>query len=157
MAYTVGEMLFSRGAKGRQFARESVTEAPTGPVSKDLRRRMGRALEWYIVGLIAKKVPPADRLYLLYEVSKARAKHHPRIERARAEHGRGMLWLGDFALVTVTRAELAAVVGTPAWMEAHIDGGVPLAENEGRCIVVRDVEEDPEVLIFDARGVRRRT
>ncbi len=144
-------------AKGRQFARESRVEAPTGPVSKDLRRRVGRALEWYITGQIAKKVPPAERLFLLYEVSEDVEEHHPRIQRAYVRHGRGQLWMGSFALVMVEREELARIIGSPEWVEKLIANGARLADNEGRCVVVRDLEQEPEILIFDVRGEYRRT
>jgi hypothetical protein len=145
-----------KASKGRQFARESVDEPPTGPVSKDLRRRVGRALEWYIIGLVAKNVPPAERLFLLYEVSEKAPEHHPRIRRAMERHGRAQLWMGEFALVGVTRAELEHVIGAPEWMDVHVSSGATLGENEGRCVIVRDLEQEPEVLVFDSRGSRRR-
>jgi hypothetical protein len=123
------------------------------PVSKELRRRVARTLEWFIVGQMAKGIPPADRLFLLYEVAPGVTKHDARIRRARKNHGRGGFCIGEFTLVTIDRASLAKVVGWDEWMEARVDGGSPLAPNEARCIVILDGPEEPEIVIFNARSV----
>jgi hypothetical protein len=149
-------MWFQGKTRGRQFARESQDEAPSGPVSKDLRRRVGRALEWHLTGQIAKKVPPSERLYLVYEVARPKGKSHPRVQRALDRHGRAQQWFGAFALVPVTHDELAYVVGSPEWVAKSVAKDAALADNEGRCVIVRDVEQEPEVLVFDARGAKRR-
>ena len=123
-------------------------------VSKELRRRVARTLEWFIVGHMANKVPPEERLFLLYEVTPGETKHHPLVQRARKFHGRGGFCIGDFTLVGVKRAQLARVIGLTEWMEQRIDRPSPLAPNEARCVVIQDRDHEPEIIIFGARAVQ---
>ena len=125
-------------------------------VSKELRRHVGRTLEWFIVGQMAKKLPPEERFFLLYEVSPGKKTHDPRIERARKHHGRGGFCIGDYTLVTVDRPKLSRVLGSPEWFAERLDRASKLALNEARCVVLRDdVSTEPLILIFNARAVHR--
>ena len=128
-----------------------------GEVSKDLRRLVGRTLEWFIVGQMARKVPPEERFFLLYEVLPGKkTPHAPRVQLARKHHGRGGFCIGNFTLVTITHAELARVVGSAAWVTERLERGSRLAPNEARCVVLRDdAAEEPQVLIFSARSGSR--
>jgi hypothetical protein len=124
-------------------------------VSKELRRRVARTLEWFIVGQMGKNIAPEDRLFLLYEVSPERTKHDPRVQRAQRHHGRGGFCIGDFTLVTINHAHLARVVGSSEWMKTRVDHGSKLAWNEARCVVLQDTDDEPEIVIFSARSIHR--
>jgi hypothetical protein len=62
--------------------------------------------------------------------------------------------VGDFTVVHVTRATLAAVVGDEPWMVSHIDQGEALATNQARCVLVRDAGGPPTVIVLGARSGR---
>jgi hypothetical protein len=123
-------------------------------VTKTILRRVGRTLEWFIVGQMARQMPPEDRLFLFYEVVSGQRDHDPRIERARANHGRGGYCIGDYTLVTVTREELQVVLDSPEWFARRIERCSPLASNEARCIVLEDGPAEPKIHIFNGRSAR---
>ena len=124
-------------------------------VTKDFRRRAARALEWFVVAYMADKVSPLERLLLLYEVTPHRRRHDERVERARQLRSRGGFGVDDFALATVNREQLATVIGSPKWMDEQIDRCASLAPNQARCIILRDTDTEPEVVILRARTARR--
>jgi hypothetical protein len=126
-----------------------------GKVNKDFRRRAARALEWFVVEFMADKVPPLERLLLLYEVTPRLKRHDARVERARALRSRGGFGVDDFALTSVNYEQLAAVLGSPEWMEERIGQCAAIAPHQARCIILQDSDAEPEVMILNARTARR--
>jgi hypothetical protein len=119
-------------------------------------RRAARTTEYFIVAQIAKKVPPSDRFFLLFEVDPLRGpRHDARVERARKKHERGGYCIDSCILAIVTRAQVQAVLASPDWTDKHLGEDPRLAPNQARCVVLSDDERAPEVVILTARAVNR--
>jgi hypothetical protein len=122
-------------------------------VARDTIRRLGKTTEWFIVDQIAKKVPPSERFFLLYEMKGPRAQD-PRVARARSAHPQGRC-IDAFILVTVSRAQLEFVLGGGEWLEGRIERVGRLEANQALCAVVSDDPSDPTLLCLSARAVNR--
>ncbi|HEY2511422.1 MAG TPA: hypothetical protein VGI39_11225 [Polyangiaceae bacterium] len=119
-------------------------------------RRAARTTEYFIVGQIARKIPPSDRFFLLFELDPLKnKKHDPRVERARKKHERGGYCIDTCILAIVTRAQVQSVVASPEWSEAHLGQDERLSSNQARCVVLADDDRAPQIVVLTARAVNR--
>jgi hypothetical protein len=123
-------------------------------VDRQTIRRVGRTAEWFIVEQIAKKVPASERFFLMYEV-RGRQGTDPRVVRARRTHAVGRC-IDEFIFVTVTRAQLVAVLGDEQWLGTHVPLAGELEEHEALCVAISDDASDPMLIRLAARAVNRR-
>jgi len=122
-------------------------------IARHTIRRLGRTTEWFIVDQIAKKIPPPERFFLLYEMRGSRATD-PRVARARSRHAIGRC-IDEFILVTVTRAELEAVLDGAEWLAEGLTRVGSLNSNEALCVAITDDGTEPTLLRLAARAVNR--
>jgi hypothetical protein len=114
---------------------------------------LARTTEWFIVGQIAKEIPPSERLFLLYEVRGPRSSH-PLIKKARRDHAVGRC-IDDYVLVTITRGQLEVLLESPEWIARHLGDGAELLANQARCITLSEDSPAPSVVKLEARAVNR--
>jgi hypothetical protein len=123
-------------------------------VDRQTIRRVGRTAEWFIVEQIAKKIPARERFFLLYEMRGPQGTD-PRLVRARKDHRVGRC-IDEFIFVTVTRAQLEAVLGGQEWLATHVALAGELEEHEALCVAISDDASDPMLIRLAARAVSRR-
>jgi hypothetical protein len=125
-------------------------------ISRATIRRVARTTEYFIVGQIARKVPPSDRLFLVFELDpKKKRNHDPRVERARKKHERGGYCIDTCVLATVTREQVRTVLADAPWVRDNLGEEDRLASNQARCVLLSDDERPPRVVILTARAVNR--
>jgi hypothetical protein len=122
-------------------------------------RRVARTTEYFIVGQIARKIPPAERFFLVFEIDSSKKqkkeRHDPRVERAIKRHERGGYCIDACILATVTRAQLAVILGAPDWMDVNLSDRTRLESNQARCVLLSDDPRPPKVIVLTARAVNR--